>query len=146
IADEAGRDCRSAPPARRVACARRLSARAKFVPIEALMLTDLRAAVRALLLARGFTLLAIVTLATGIALCVTVLAVMNAYLIRSLPYPAADRLYRLDLAAPGQTPPKGLEHLDWHALDDVLESQISWDLDVFYVLGSAAPSSPDAGF
>src|SRR5262245_35348711 len=71
---------------------------------------------------------------------------MNAYLVRSLPYPAADRLYRLDLAAPGQNPPDGLDDLEWRALDDVLESQISWDLDVFYVLGSTASVSAEAGF
>lgn len=106
---------------------------------------DVGAAHRTLIAARGFTAIAVATLGTGIALCVTVLTVMNAYLVRSLPYPAADRLYRLDLAAPGQNPPDGLATLDWRALDNVLESQISWDLDVFYVLADGSTRSADGG-
>ena len=108
--------------------------------------TDAGAALRTLIAARGFTAIVVATLATGTALCVTVLTVMNAYLIRSLPYPAADRLYRLDLAAPGQNPPDGLETLDWHALDALLESQVSWDLDVFYMLPDGSTGSADGGY
>ncbi len=42
-------------------------------------------------------------------------------LLRALPYPAADRLYRLDYAEPGQDWPDNLERLDWRATDDVVE-------------------------
>lgn len=57
--------------------------------------------------------------------------------MRALPFPAADRLYRLDYAAPGRGQPEGLERLEWRALDAVIESPIAWDLDVFYVLSGA---------
>ncbi len=100
---------------------------------------DVRSAVRSLLGARGFTSVALLTLGTGLTLCLTALTVINAYLIRPLPYPAASRLYNVGLAAPGQDAPRGLSSLDWSLLDDVVEHHIAWDLDMFYLLGGAYP-------
>ena len=104
------------------------------------LIADLRAAIRALVSARGFTATAVITLSASLALAVVVLTVLNAYVVRSLPYPAADRLYRVDYAPPGQLP-HGLEGLDWQALDDIVEVSIAWDLDVFYLLGQEYPES-----
>ena len=101
---------------------------------------DLRAAVRALVSERGFAAIAVSTLSASLALAVVILTVVNAYTLRSLPYPAADRLYRVDYAMPGQLP-RGLEGLDWPALDDVVEVSIAWDLDVFSLLGQQYPES-----
>lgn len=105
------------------------------------VIADLRSALRTLAAARGFTAIAVVTLSAGLTLCVTVLTVVNAYVIRALPYPAADRLYRVDYAVPGQSSPRGLDTLDWASLNDVIEFPISWDLDVFYLLGGEYPES-----
>ncbi len=105
------------------------------------LVSDLRAAIRALATARGFTAVAVLTLGGGLALAITILTVVNAYVVRGLPYPAADRLYRVDYAPPNQPPPRGLEQLDWKSLDDIVESQIAWDLDVFYMLGHEYPES-----
>jgi putative ABC transport system permease protein len=99
---------------------------------------DFRTALRTLARDRQYTALAIGTLAIGLALCVTTLSVVNAYVLRGLPYPAADRLYRVDYAPPGQNPPRGLEALDWGSLGDVVEHPVAWDLDVFYLLGRGA--------
>lgn len=99
---------------------------------------DLRRALRNLAHAGRFTTLAIGTLALGLALCITTLSVVNAYVLRGLPYPAADRLYRVDYAPQGQPPPPGLAALDWASLGDVVEWAVAWDLDVFYVLGHGA--------
>lgn len=96
---------------------------------------DIRMAVRSLLKARGYTTSALLTLALGLALAITVLAVVNAYLVRSLPYPAADRLYSVIYARQGEDQPDDLETLDWSSLADVVEHPIAWDLDVFYMLG-----------
>lgn len=104
-------------------------------------LSDLRAAVKTLVAARGFTAVALTTLATSLALAVVVLTVVNAYVFRSMPYPAAERLYRVDYAPPGQLPPRKLEDLDWSAVSDVVELTIAWDLDVFYMLGQQYPES-----
>ena len=108
--------------------------------------SDFRAAIRALVAARGFTAIAVTTLSTALALAVIILTVVNAYVFRSLPYPAADRLYRVDYAPPNQLPPRGLEQLDWSTLDDIIEFGIAWDLDVFYLLGHEYPESAPGGW
>jgi hypothetical protein len=57
---------------------------------------DVRVAARLLIQARGFTAMVIITLSVALALQTSVVAVVNAYLIRALPYPGADRLYQVD--------------------------------------------------
>lgn len=96
---------------------------------------------RSLAQARGFTLTAVLTLGVGLALCLIVAAVANAYLFRPLPYPAADRLYSIQYAPPNERTPRGLAALDWASLDDVVEHPIAWDLDMFYLLGGTYPEA-----
>ena len=105
------------------------------------LMADIRVAIRALIAARGFSALAGLTLSAGIALTCAVTAVINAYVFRSLPYPHADRLYRIDYAPEGHAWPRGMEQLDWHSLSDVIEIPLSWDLDVFYMLGREYPET-----
>lgn len=97
--------------------------------------------IRLLRHARGFAAIAILILGCGLMLCITAFAVANAYLLRTLPYPAADRLYTVEYAAPGQHPPREMERLAWHTLDDIVEHPLAWDLDMFYVLGGRYPES-----
>ena len=99
------------------------------------LLTDLRLALRTLLKTRGFALTAILTLALGMTLCVTAMVVTKAYLFQALPYPKSERLYWVRYGAPGQEQPRDMERLDWTSLSDVVEHQVAWDLDVFYLLG-----------
>ena len=101
--------------------------------------SDLRIALRTLYKARGFTAAVIGTLALAIALEASVMAVVNAYLIRSLPYPGAQRLYSVLYSRPGEASPRGLADLDWNAISDVVEHPIAWDLDVFYLVGGDHP-------
>jgi putative ABC transport system permease protein len=89
----------------------------------------------------GFTLVATATLGAGLTLSLTVVTVVNAYLIRPLPYPAADRLYSVGLATGGPGQPRGLADIDWTALDGVVEHRIAWDLDMYYLLGGSYPES-----
>ncbi len=73
------------------------------------------------------------------------LIVVNAYLVRTLPYPSAQRLYNVRYAAPGASQPRGMEALDWAALGDAIEHTIAWDLDMFYLLGGDhAEAAPGA--
>jgi putative ABC transport system permease protein len=110
----------------------------RFVTV---LIADTLAAIRTLAAARSFTAIAWLTLAGGLTLTAVILSVVNAYVLRSLPYPAADRLYRVDYAPPGQPTPRGMEQLDWSSLGDVIELPIAWDLDVFYLLGHDYPES-----
>ncbi|MGH9308955.1 MAG: ABC transporter permease, partial [Vicinamibacterales bacterium] len=102
---------------------------------------DLRNAWRGMVRTPGFAVTATITLAAGLALCLTVFTVANAYLIRPLPYPSAERLYSLVLAPPGGESPRRLEEIDWTAMDDMVEDRIAWDLDMFYLLGGAYPEA-----
>ena len=99
------------------------------------LLTDLRLACRSLSKTRGFAVSAIGSLALGMTLCTTAAAVMKAYLLEQLPYPASERLYSIRYAAPGQPGPAEMERLDWSSLSDVIEHPVAWDLDMFYLLG-----------
>ena len=82
---------------------------------------DVRTAWRTLLATKGFTLVTIASLGLGLALAASTMAVVNAYLIRSLPYPAADRLYHVIYASPGQPEPRGMTLIDWPSLDAVVD-------------------------
>lgn len=90
---------------------------------------------------RGFAAAVILILGVAIALQTSMVAVVNAYLLRSLPYPAAERLYSVTYAQPPAYPPEGLEDLEWESLSDVIEHPIAWDLDMFYVLGGEYPEA-----
>jgi predicted permease len=65
---------------------------------------DLRYAARSFARARGFTVVALVTIALGIGATSAIFTVVNAVLLRPLPFPDSDRLIRLfeDLPAGGR--------------------------------------------
>ena len=85
--------------------------------------------------ARGFAATTILTLGLGLTLCTTAMVVVDAYLFSNLPYPAADRLYNVRYATPGQDQPRDMAKLEWASLDDIVEHPVAWDLDAFYLLG-----------
>jgi putative ABC transport system permease protein len=99
--------------------------------------SDLRVVLRTLSRTPGFAVAAIGTLGLGMATAIAALLLVKAYLFTALPYPAADRLYDVRYAAPGQQSPAEMETLDWASLSDVAEEQIAWDLDAFYLIGGA---------
>src|SRR5262245_56511991 len=82
---------------------------------------ELKIAVRSLGRARGFSGAAVVTLGLAVALQTAVVAVVNAYVVRALPYPESDRLYNVIYAQRPASPPQGLSSLDWTTLSDVVE-------------------------
>lgn len=65
----------------------------------------------------------------AVALNVMVFAVVNAYLLRPLPYPESERI--VDLRSPDPITPEHTEGL--------LEQTVSWDLDAFTILGDPGP-------
>ncbi len=81
------------------------------------MITDLRYALRQLLKSPGFTLVAILALALGIGANTAIFSVVNAVLLRPLPYPDPDRLVMVREKT--NTFPNGSvsypNYLDWRA-------------------------------
>ena len=81
----------------------------------------------------AFTIAAIASLAVGLALATTTVSVVNAYLIRSLPYRDADRIHHLRYAPPGPWEPRGMTALDWTSVADVVEHPIASAGETFHV-------------
>ena len=73
---------------------------------------DLRYAVRGLARAPGFALVAVLTLALGIGAATAVFSVVNAVLLRPLPFPDADRLH-LVWSRSEDSPESWLSHPEW---------------------------------
>ena len=59
------------------------------------LLRDIRYGIRSLLKRRGFTSIAVLTLALGIGACTAIFSVVDGVLLRSLPYPEAERIVQL---------------------------------------------------
>jgi putative ABC transport system permease protein len=85
------------------------------------VLGDLGFAIRSLRRSPGFAATTIVSLASGVALTASTLAVMNSYVVRAMPFPASERLYRALYHSPAQPEPRGIERVDWKLLTDVVE-------------------------
>ncbi len=103
--------------------------------MQSAFMSDLRQATRTLARDRGFTAVSLATLAVSLALSVTVAVLVNAYLVRGLPYPESHRLFDVQYAPPGAPFPVGMEKLEWRSLGDVLDLAIAWDLDNFTLRG-----------
>lgn len=96
-------------------------------------MNDVRFALRQLLKNPGFASVTVLSLAVGLALTASTLAVVNAYLLRSLPYPTADRVYHLRYAPVGPWEPRGMAGIDWKSLEDVVADNITSSGTTFYV-------------
>jgi putative ABC transport system permease protein len=106
-------------------------------------LRNLRLAARVLRRSPAFSLVAVLSLGLGFALSTTTVAVVNAYFLRSLPYPAAERLYNVAYARTGEPQPQGLSAIDWPSLSDVVEVALASDPDVLYLTeGGYTQSAP----
>lgn len=108
---------------------------------------DLRYGGRMLLKQPSFTLVAVITLALGIGANTAIFSVVNAVLLRPLPYPESDRLMfvserdqqmkRLFIAWPN--------YLDWRAQNGVFESIGVYNRDSYNLTGAGDPQRVLAG-
>src|SRR5438874_5815992 len=80
-----------------------------------IMLTDLRYALRMLRKSPGFTFVAMLTLALGIGANTAIFSIINAVLLRPLPYPEAERIVYLSESDQIQSSISinWLDFLDW---------------------------------
>lgn len=101
-------------------------------------MNDLRFAARQLLKNPGFTAVAVSSLAVGLALAASTLAIVNAYLLRSLPYPTAERVYHLRYAPVGPWEPRGMTSIDWKSLEDVVADSITSSGLTLYLKGDGS--------
>ena len=91
---------------------------------------DLRFAARYLLKRPAFTLIAVAALALGLGANTAIFSVVNAVLIRPLPFPASDELVVLWSHNPAETPEREQlsadDFLDWRARSTTLSGMAAW--------------------
>ncbi|HYV18801.1 MAG TPA: ABC transporter permease [Verrucomicrobiae bacterium] len=104
---------------------------------------DLRSAVRSLLRAPGFTALAVATLALGIGANSAIFTVVNALLVRPLPYGEAERLVQIWEVRPriDRSSVSPGEFLDWQARSDVFERLAAIDYRNANLTGAGEPEA-----
>jgi len=98
-------------------------------------LQDLRYGKRLLAKNPGFTLIAIVTLALGIGANTAIFSVVNAFLLRPLPYGDADRLVMVDSQLRGQSIGVSFpDYEDWrrqnNVFDDLAFFNLRWNANL----------------
>src|ERR1043166_5428651 len=90
---------------------------------------DLRYSVRMLLKHKGFTVVAVLTLALGIGINTAMFSVLNTFLFRSLPYPESDRLVRVFRTSPHSQswPFSNANFFDQHDQNSVFEKMAAYN-------------------
>ena len=107
---------------------------------------DVRFALRVLRKSPGFTAIASLTLALGIAVNTTIFSVVNGVLLRKPPVPDPDRVVIVssfnpakDAYAPDRTPVSAPDYLDWQAQSSSFSGMAAADFEDFTISGDATP-------
>ena len=106
-------------------------------------LQDLRFGARMLRKNPGFTAVAILTLALGIGATVSIFSVVNALLLRPLPFPDSDRivvlLESIPKLVPGKLPVSAPDVADFRRLSHVFEDLGAFSTNLMDLSGSGSP-------
>ncbi|HEX8136906.1 MAG TPA: ABC transporter permease [Pyrinomonadaceae bacterium] len=107
------------------------------------LLNDLRYSARTLLKQPGFVVVIISILALGIGANTTIFSVVNAVLIRPLPYEAPERIVMIWETNPGKRLPRSIvspaNFLDWRAQNHVFENLAAFRFWYYTVTGHGEP-------
>lgn len=108
---------------------------------------DLRFAVRTLRRHAGFAAIVLMTLALGIGANAAIFSVVNAVVLRPLPYPNGDRLVVVwgNLHRPGveEIPASAGEYVDYRDRNQAFEAIAAYDTSGFNLTGSGEPERVD---
>src|SRR5262245_47888832 len=104
---------------------------------------DMRFGVRMLIKQSGFTLIALLTLALGIGANTAIFSVVNAVLLRALPYPEPERLVRFWESNPGrgwlEFAASAPNFADWRKQQSVCEQLAAFESNNLNFTGSGEP-------
>jgi putative ABC transport system permease protein len=113
------------------------------LPMLETLFQDLRFGARMLFKNPGFTLIAVVTLALGIGANTAIFSVVNAVLLRALPYPEPGRLVRFWESNPGrgwlEFAASAPNFADWRKQQSVCEQLAAYEFNNFNFTGSGEP-------
>jgi putative ABC transport system permease protein len=108
---------------------------------------DVRYAVRALAQRPGFTIVAVLTIALGVGANTAIFSVVNAVLLRPLPYPDADRLVMVwTTTGSGNNAAAWPEYVDWRAQSHSFEEMAVWRGQSVSLTGGAEPERVAGAF
>src|SRR5262249_38301817 len=104
---------------------------------------DLRYGLRSLMKRPGFTLIAVLTLALGIGASAAIFTVVNAALLRPLPYPDAERIAIVSSTIRRETvevrSASYPDFIDWRDQNTVFERMAAFDSVSFSLTGDNDP-------
>jgi putative ABC transport system permease protein len=95
---------------------------------------DVRFGLRMMRRSPGFTAVAVLTLALGIGATTAIFSVVDAVLLRPLPFPAPNQLVELweTESAPGSYPLTGADYIDWRAQNQSFEDMAVYSFQESY--------------
>ena len=116
------------------------------LPFLETLLQDIRYGARSLRKSPGFTFVAVLTLALGIGANTAIFSVIDAVLLRPLPFKDPDRLVQLweTESAPGNFPLTGPDYLDWQSQNQTLESSALYTYQRAFNASGAGEAQPVA--
>jgi putative ABC transport system permease protein len=113
------------------------------------LIADVKYGVRTLLKHRGFTLLAVLTLALGIGANTAIFSVISGVLLKPLPYGEPDRLVLVRQSAPGVSQPivnlSIREYFDYREQSPDFEALVEYHQMNFVLLKRGEPDRVNAG-
>ncbi|HUK29918.1 MAG TPA: ABC transporter permease [Candidatus Acidoferrum sp.] len=118
------------------------------LPMLENLLQDIRFGVRTLRKNPGYTTVAVLTLALGIGATVSIFSVVNALLLRPLPFPDSDRMVILQESVPkvipGKFPVSALDIPDFQHFNHSLESMAAFSFKPMDLSGNGFAEGVDA--